>query len=265
MRGTQREDTMHALNSNDAGRSASLEGWQTIRHFAYVDRNFREVRRALAAAPQRLLADEQGPGDEPHPTAELRVRRIGFDIGRDVRMVLGDVAVGIHSARLPIRWEDATRPALFPILDATLEVAPVNAGRRAMTQLGLFGRYRPPFGRLGVLADNLAGHGIVVESVERFLDELVDRVHAITGPSSSLDEEDPVDTDADVSGRRRIVFPVDGLDHSPGGAAGLMLRLMGVPGVFDATVNPLSRLAVVEYDGNVCRVADLLPVLEPTD
>ncbi|HKY75390.1 MAG TPA: heavy metal-associated domain-containing protein [Acidimicrobiia bacterium] len=257
---------MHALNSNDAGRSASPDGWRTIRHFAYVDRSFRGVRRALAAAPQRLLADTAGPGDRPRPTAELRVRRIGFDIGRDVRMVLGDVEVGIHNARLPIRWEDATRPALFPILDAILEVAPVNAGRRAMTQLGLFGEYRPPFGRLGALADNVAGHGIVVESVERFLDELVERVSAMTVPSSGLDEDDPTDSGGGtpVAERRRIVFPVDGLDNTLGGAAGLMLRLTGVPGVVDASVNPISKLAVVEYDGAICRVADLLQVVEGT-
>jgi len=257
---------MHAqIPNDDTGRSASPDGWRTIRHFAYVERPFRDVRRAIAAAPQRLLAETPGPGGAAaQATAELRVRRVGFDIGRDVRMVLGDVEVGIHSARLPIRWEDANRPAFFPILDATLEVAPVNAGRRPMTQLGLFGRYRPPFGRLGALADNLAGHGVVVESVERFLDELVDRVQAITVGSAVADDEHPAEDDgaAKVVVRRRIVLPVEGLDSSAGGAAGLTLRLMGVPGVLDASVNPLSRLAVVEYDGTACRVVDLLHVVE---
>lgn len=252
---------MQAEISNDAGRSAFPDGWLTIRHFAYVERSFRDVRRAIAAAPQRVLADSPGRGEAP--TAELRVRRIGFDIARDVRMVVGDVEVGIHSARLPIRWEDATRPALFPILDATLEVAPVNAGRRSMTQVGLFGRYRPPFGRLGALADNIAGHGIVLESVEWFLDELVGRLEAALPPAGPGDEQQPESDGASmVPGRRRIVLPVDGLDHCPGGAAGLMLRLSGVPGVFAASVNPASRLAVVEYDRSVCRVADLLQVLD---
>jgi hypothetical protein len=257
---------MHALNSNDAGRSASPDVWRTIRHFAYVDRSFREVRRALAAAPQRIVADAQLRRDAAEPATGLRVRRVGFDIGRDVRLTLGDVEIGIHSARLPISWEDATRPALFPILDATIEVSPVNAGRRPMTQLGLFGQYRPPFGRLGALADNLVGHRIAVESVERFLDELVERVQAITVPSAVEDDapSESADGRAEVAGRRRIVLPVDGLDHSPGGAAGLMLRLTGVPGVFDASVNPLSGLALVEYDGALCRVADLLQVLEAT-
>ena len=241
-------------------------GCREIRHFAYVDRPFRDVRRSIAAAPQRILAGPPHPaGGNPAPTAELRVRRGGFDLGRDVRMILGDIEVGVHSARLPIRWEDATRPGLFPILDATLEIAPVRAGRHAMTQLGLFGRYRPPFGRLGGLADDLAGHRIVVESVERFLDDLVARFEA------DLPEPEPGADDGqaggdggapDVPGRRRIVLPVEGLHRSPGGGAGLALRLAGEPGVLEASINPTTGLAVIDYDGAITGVPQLLHLLE---
>ncbi|HET9769455.1 MAG TPA: hypothetical protein VFS16_01100 [Acidimicrobiia bacterium] len=52
----------------------------------------------------------------------------------------------------------------------------MRAGSHAMTQLGLLGRYRPPFGRVGALADGIAGHGIVLDSVEQFLDEITDRL-----------------------------------------------------------------------------------------
>lgn len=144
---------------------ARTGGWRAVRHFAYVDRPFRDVRRWVAAGPQRLLAPPM-----------LHVRRGRFDLARNVRMVIGDIQIGVHSARLPIQWEDAAHPGLFPILEATLEIAPVRAGPHAMTQLGLLGRYRPPFGRIGAVADNLAGHGIVLDSVERFLDDLTDRL-----------------------------------------------------------------------------------------
>jgi hypothetical protein len=147
--------------------TADAQGWRIVRHFAYVDRPFRDVRRWVAAGPQRLLAG---------PATQLRVRRGGRDVAREVRMVLGDIQIGIHSARLPIHWEDASHPGLFPILEATLEVAPVRSGRHAMTQVGLFGRYRPPFGRLGALADSVAGQDIVLDSVERFLDDLAARL-----------------------------------------------------------------------------------------
>jgi len=251
---------MYPQISSDPEHDAHPHRWRTIRHFAYVERPFRDVRRAVAAAPQRLLAD-------PSPSngadlAELRVRRAGLDLGRDVRIFIGDVQVGIHSARLPIRWEDATRPGLFPILEATLEIAPVRAGRHAMTQLGLFGRYRPPFGRLGALADDLAGHRIVVESVERFLDDLVDRFET-TLPAPEPGDDRPAGTaNPDVPAPRRIVLPVEGLDRRPGGATGLALRLLGEPGVVDATVNPKSNLAVIDYDGATCSVGQLLRLLE---
>jgi hypothetical protein len=151
------------------------------------------------------------------------------------------------------------------VLDATLEVAPVRAGRHGMTQLGLFGRYRPPFGRVGALANSLAGHRIVLESIERFLDDLVDRFHA------DLPEADPEPEDrrpSDVSGgseRRRIIFPVEGLDRMPGGAAGLALKLLGETGVLDASVNPASGMAVIDYDGTVCSVGTLLRDIETED
>ena len=242
---------MYQQTANESGPAADPPGWRKIRHFAYVDRSFRDLRRAVATAPQRILAG----------SSELRVRRVGFDLARDVRMILGDIEIGIHSARLPIRWEDAAHPGLFPILDGTLEVAPVRAGRHPMTQLGLFGRYRPPLGRLGGLADNVAGHRIAVESVERCLDDLVARFEADL-PATTPEPEAGVGAPSAVPGRRRIVLPVDDLDRSPGGAAGLSLRLVSEPGVLDATVNPVSGLAVIDYDGAACSVRQLLGVLE---
>ena len=254
---------MHRQISSDSGDDARPNGWRTIRHFAYVERPFRDVRRSVANAPQRLLADPSAANAAaPAPVAELRIRRAGLDLARDVRMVIGDVQVGIHSARLPIRWEDATHPGLFPILEATLEIAPVRAGRHAMTQLGLFGQYRPPFGRLGGLADNLAGHGIVVESVGQFLDELVGQFEAILPPPEPVEDSAAGNRTPDVPGRRRVVLPVERLDRTPGGAASLAVRLIGEPGVVDATVNPASHLAVIDYDAATCSVGRLLHLLE---
>lgn len=241
------------------------QGWRTFRHFAYVNRPFRDVRRLIAASPQLILTDPSGStGDGPPAVAELRVRRAGLDLTRDVRMVIGDIQIGIRSARLPVRWEDATRPGLFPLVDATLEAAPVRAGRHAMTQLGLFGQYRPPFGRVGALADSLAGQRIVLESIERFLDDLVERFQAQLQEPEPAPEDGGGGTGASehAGRRRRIVLSVEALDRRPGGAAGLALQLLGEPGVIDASVNPASGLAVVDYDATACSVGRLLRRVE---
>lgn len=252
---------------SEPAQSAHPHGWRSIRYFAYLDRAFRDVRRAMAADPQQILAGPSGsPGDgESAPVTELRVRRAGFDLSRDVRMAIGEIEIGMHSARLPLRWEDATRPQLFPMLDAVLEIAPVHAGRRTMTQFGLLGHYRPPFGRLGGLADSLAGQRIVVESVEQFLDDLVQRFGAgLPEPEPEGEPEEEPEGDRDVSDRlrRRIVLAAEGLDHSPGGAAGLGLRLLGEAGVRAATVNPDTGLAVVDYDASVTSAAQLIRLLD---
>jgi len=241
----------HPISGDDAPLPA--DGWRTIRHFAYVERDFRAVRRCLAAGPERILVERN---------AELHVRRAGFDFGRDVRITVGPFEAGIRSARLPVRWEDATRPGLFPLLDATLEVTPVQAGRRPMTQLGLFGSYRPPFGRLGALTDSLAGHQIVVETVDRFLDDLVERFHTTVPAPSPDDTPDRGPDPPERPGRRRIILGVGRLDEARGGAVGLALRLQSAPGVLDATVNPRTGLAEIDYDSRTCRPAQLVELLE---
>jgi hypothetical protein len=237
------------------------DGWRAVRHFAYVDRAFRDVRRYVAAAPARILADGRvddaaGAGG---PTTELHVRRAGLDLTRDVRTVMGDLTVGIHNARLPLRWEDAARPDLFPVLDATFELAPVSAGRHPMTQLGLFGRYQPPLGRLGSVADTLAGHRIVLESVERFLDELAHRLEReLPAPEPNVALSDSLP----ARGRRRVILPVDGLNRRPGGAAGAQLLLEATPGVLEARVNPNTELAVIDYEAGSCSLRHLQKALD---
>jgi hypothetical protein len=71
---------------SEGERGDHPDGWRTIRHFAYADRDFRAVRRLLAAKPEQPLTG---------PTAELHVRRAGFDVARDVRMVIGELRVGV--------------------------------------------------------------------------------------------------------------------------------------------------------------------------
>lgn len=139
------------------------ERWRTLHEFVEVDRAFRDVRRYVAAEPDCIAAG----------SAQAKVA--GLDLDRDLRMVVGDVQIGPHTARIPIHWEDRRHPALFPLLDATLEFAPV-AGRHPITQIGFLGRYRPPLGPLGTLGDSLAGSHVVLESVVAFLTDLATRL-----------------------------------------------------------------------------------------
>lgn len=233
-----------------AGSQNYPERWRTLHHFAYIDRPFRDVRRYLAAGPQRIAAES------------AKARLAGLDLNRDIRMVLGDLQVGVHSARLPIHWEDGRHPGLFPLLDATLEFVPVAAGRRPTTQVGLFGHYQPPLGHLGALGDTLAGNRVVLESVEGFLEDVtvhLERAIPPVAPEPSRDDGHP----GLPAGRHRVILPVDEIKRWPGGAAGMTLRLEGQPGVHTATINPHSGLAIIEYDAARCSVNQLLRLLGP--
>jgi hypothetical protein len=161
--------------------------WREVRHYAYVDRPFAEVCRMLAREPERVLGHSGDAGAVREQLIGLHILRGGVDLSREVRVVLGNLVLDEDAARLVLRWEDAERPNLFPVLEAALELTPVPAGRRPTTQVGLVGRYRPPFGRLGAVADTLAGHGLVLESVERFLDEITLRIEAPNPGNDDID------------------------------------------------------------------------------
>jgi hypothetical protein len=146
-----------------AGHDEHPEDWRPVHEFAYVDRAFRDVRRRLADRPGEIFPDSA--------TASVA----GLDLTRDVRMVVGELQIGHRTAWLAIHWEDRRHPGLFPLLDASLEFMPV-AAVRPTTQVALRGRYRPPLGGLGEVADNLVGNRIVQESVRVFLEQLASQL-----------------------------------------------------------------------------------------
>ena len=237
-------------------------GWRPVRHFAYVDRAFSQVRSYLAAAPSRLLGDNlAADGERGGQLTDLHLQRAGVDVSRNVRVLLGDIEIAPRCIRIPLHWEDARRPGLFPVLAATLEIAPVASGPRPTTQLLLAGRYGPPLGRLGALADTVAGHRVVLESVERFLDGLTDRLER------DLPKPAPVPEAAEAPHARspgrlhRVVLPFEGLGDRAGGAMEIQQRLLAVEGVETVDVDPLVEMAVVGYDATVCGLSGLLTAL----
>jgi hypothetical protein len=141
--------------------------WRPIRRVAHVRREFDRIRSYVTVNPAAVL------GDRP---AGLHVRRAGLDMSRDVRFVVGDLEIGGHSVRIPLRWADARRPELFPVLDAVLTIAPEWCDGRGAARLDLAGHYRPPFGRLGAVISALGGYRLLVESVERFLAAFAERL-----------------------------------------------------------------------------------------
>lgn len=236
------------------------DGWRKIRHYAYVERPFDDVWGLLARSPGQVL----GRASEASyaRVASLHVKRAGVEMSRDVRLRFGGLVCDEHRARLSLRWEDAHRPRLFPVLEAVLELAPLKSGRYQITQIGIVGRYRPPFGAMGGLADRLAGEAVAEETVARFLEDISCRIEdLITEPT--VPEDDPSLSGSPLDSRlRRAFVPVDGLDECPGGAAGVGRYLDAAPGVVRAEVHPLVGMANIEFDPELCNPVKLLEDLE---
>ena len=141
--------------------------WRPVCRDASVERAFDQIRSYLAVNPGTVL------GDLP---AYMHVRAAGLDVSRDVHADRGDLEVGGHVVRIPLGWSDARRPGLFPVVEATLEVTPQSHDGRSTTRLHLAGRYRSPFGWFGAAVAALIGHRLLIQSVDRFLAGLAERL-----------------------------------------------------------------------------------------
>lgn len=129
-----------------------------------------------------LIADAGAViGVRPGATAQSGRRRVGVKL-------LGDVAFGrevtvgygppMHeddgTMVVPLWWEAAEHPGLFPTFDGGFEVEETDAG----TELRLVGGCRPPLGRLGAFADDVAGFRVARATLEAFLAEVAARLTA---------------------------------------------------------------------------------------
>lgn len=238
----------------------SPAGWREIRHYAYVERPFDDVWGLLARSPALAFGAE--PQDAGAGEALLHVRRGGMEVSREVRLHFGGLVCNKDRARLSLRWEDAQHPRLFPVLTAVLEAAPLKAGRYQITQVGVVGRYRPPFGPIGAVADRMAGEAVAVDSVTRFVQELAHRLETLIPEPEVPPETDDGPLPSNGTPTRRAFLPVDRLEDRPGGAAGVGRYLETAPGVTRAEVHPRAKLITVEFDPALCDPLELLEQLE---
>lgn len=146
-----------------------------------------EVRRHLAVAVDRAVAVlNAGPhtivgsrregfwaGAEAHAVLGAQLLP-GTLVTRPVRIGFGPMLEDEDAQVLPVWWEDAEHPHLFPTFDGGLELR----GDWDGTEVRLVGSYEPPLGTVGRFADGLAGHRFVLASLETFLDDVAGRLAA---------------------------------------------------------------------------------------
>ena len=137
------------------------------------------VRELLRDRPTELLGGTRCGAEavEVPLTALLR----GTEVSRPVRIEVAGfdepagTKVGSH---LLLRGEAARRPALFPHLECRIDAVPIGDDR---TALFLVATYKPPLGVVGGLADALALYRFGESSLERWFQEVGDRIEAASG------------------------------------------------------------------------------------
>jgi hypothetical protein len=153
-----------------------------IRAFDYVNQPYERVRDALNEEAQHIfqratkLAEERS-GDL---VAALSVDLAGIRVSKDIKIVVGE---GLEEkrggtdlsriTRIPLEWQAAESPGLFPAMKGELSVFPLSFSE---TQVELKGHYDPPMGVLGSLLDAAVGHRIAEASVHRFIHSVVERL-----------------------------------------------------------------------------------------
>lgn len=148
-----------------------------IRSYDYVNHPYERVRSALEGDPAAVFsAATRAAASRAHSVAsELRVNVAGLDVGARINVSVGAIeqrskeAPSGPATRIPVQWEAATRPYLFPFMSAELSIYPLTATE---TQLDFLGRYEPPLGAVGGAVDAVVGHRIAEASVHRFLSDV---------------------------------------------------------------------------------------------
>jgi hypothetical protein len=139
-----------------------------------------EVGARLTADPAGFLG--AGPPSSPgeRHLLPLRVRLAGVHFDRAATVGFGPVVEEDDGARvLPVWWEAAEQPWLFPTFTGGLEVRSLDD----RTELRLEGHYRPPLGAAGVLVNRAVLNRAASASLEALLDRLV--VRLTDGPVSA--------------------------------------------------------------------------------
>lgn len=123
----------------------------------------------VEAGPQRFVGNQAEGWSDSQARADLRVELPGLgSVTRSACVGFGPLMEEDGAAVLPVWWEDAEHPDLFPTFDGGLELYRDGRG----TALRLVGSYVPPLGLLGRFGDGLAGHRIVVASLNKFLGDV---------------------------------------------------------------------------------------------
>ncbi len=140
-----------------------------LRYFIELPLPAAAVEQTLLPTPQWLpLLADQAEARGQQLLAQVGVGRGGHGLRKRVRISFGPIVHYPSRTTLAMTWEPDGGDALFPVLEADLEIGALGADR---TQLALNARYRPPLGGIGRVIDRALLHRVAEATVKDFMDQ----------------------------------------------------------------------------------------------
>jgi len=147
-----------------------------IRCFDYVNHPYERVRDALKQHALTVFqsATKAASSRAESVAAELHVDFGGIGVKTDIKIDVQSVNEKEAGGSTPVttlslKWEAATMPRLFPLMQGELSIYPLTSTE---TQLDFSGVYEPPFGAVGKTMNAIVGHRIAEVSVHRFITDI---------------------------------------------------------------------------------------------
>lgn len=161
-----------------------------IRSYDYVNQPFAGVRSALLTDPLVMFSDATRSASARARSlgAELSATIAGIDVSTEIVCTVGqaiDVSVGPYgtpAVRLPVSWEAARHPGLFPLMKGELAIYPLTSTE---TQIDFLGQYEPPLGGVGAALDTIVGRRIAEACVHRFIGDVAHHLRTQLGRMAS--------------------------------------------------------------------------------
>jgi hypothetical protein len=151
---------------------------QYVQLYNAVGEPFERIREVLVdgevaslTAPRRLSMDWLHEGD-----ATLEIEMAGVHLVKEVLFRVSDyieVPGRLPMGRLQMSWEPTDNTELYPVVNADLEIEPIDRNR---TMISLLASYVPPLGRVGRFVDRMAMRNVAQVALGRFFSDLVDDI-----------------------------------------------------------------------------------------
>ncbi len=154
-----------------------------VQDFMIVERPSAELVATLEPSASRFF--HNALRDAEADFEQLR-GKVGPDswplLAKTVEIGIGPVRKHGDVTLFAFSWQATGPGAVFPALDADLEVSPLG---ETSSEIAIRGRYEPPGGAVGRSLDRLLLHRLADATLRAFLTRLADRLAVSGAPASS--------------------------------------------------------------------------------